>query len=523
MTNGLTRYYYSNQVPSEGAPTSYSEAVSNAVPFFRNDATNPTSTTVATSIYYTFTEVSLSSDKYLGYFYPDVTGTWTFNPRMESIYTYSKNAVLYIGEVGTTPEEIVSTYADSTYSGNFSTVPSNTQPISIYYSSNYNYIGTIDIPFANVYYPFVLYYNYYQDETVDVELIFSKPNSSESLYDFTGYMYTSKPTPPDPTPIPIPVPNPDPDVIPIPISNICFPAKTPVSTDQGIVAIEKINPEIHTIDNKKIVGITQTIHQNDYLVCFEKHALGFNYPSAQTTMTNDHKISYQGKMRKASYFLDHFEKVRKIDYHGEILYNVLMEKHEKIKINHLLCETLHPRNIIAKLYRSNLDKNYKNKITIMLNDSIHKNDYSIYKKIIEMIDDGSLDFEDEDLMEVDDPIDEDIKPIKYKQEKVEIKYDSQKSGPLVFNCFNNTNLQTKMEKYTSKQNSNNDTSEIIKKKEILEQIKKQKEEKKEKEIEKEIKEQKNMELINKYLRHVTITKTYKRKELLHKTKTYKNK
>lgn len=200
-----------------------------------------------------------------------------------------------------------------------------------------------------------------------------------------------------------------------------------------------------------------------------------------------------------------------------------MEKHEKIKINHLLCETLHPRNIIAKLYRSNLDKNYKNKITIMLNDSIHKNDYSIYKKIIEMIDDGSLDFEDEDLMEVDDPIDEDIKPIKYKQEKVEIKYDSQKSGPLVFNCFNNTNLQTKMEKYTSKQNSNNDTSEIIKKKEILEQIKKQKEEKKEKEIEKEIKEQKNMELINKYLRHVTITKTYKRKELLHKTKTYKNK
>jgi len=301
---------------------------------------------------------------------------------------------------------------------------------------------------------------------------------------------------------------------PVPISNICFPAKTPVSCDQGIIAIEKINPEIHTINNKTIVGITQTIHQNDYLVCFEKHALGINYPSAPTTMTKDHKIYYRGKMRKASYFLHDFEKIKKVDYDGEILYNVLMEKHEKIKINHLVCETLHPRNIIAKLYTSNLDKNYKNKITIMLNDSIHKNDYSIYKKIIEMIDDGSLDFEDEDEDPVEVEEEEEEQPIIEKKEaKIEIKYDPKKSGPIVFNCFSNTNLQSKMEKYTSKQNANNDVSEIMKKKEFLEQVKKQKEEK-------------EIEVRNKYLARDTKTKTYKNKEttiIFVKNKTYKNK
>ncbi len=36
-----------------------------------------------------------------------------------------------------------------------------------------------------------------------------------------------------------------------PVTNICFLAGTPVTTDQGNIPIEKINPKIHTIRNKK--------------------------------------------------------------------------------------------------------------------------------------------------------------------------------------------------------------------------------------------------------------------------------
>jgi hypothetical protein len=134
------------------------------------------------------------------------------------------------------------------------------------------------------------------------------------------------------------------------ISNICFPAGTPITTDQGIIAIEKINPEIHTIRNKKIIGITKTRSTNDFLVCIEKHALGNNIPSQKTLITRDHQIFYNGKMRRAVELIEFSENIYKVKYNGEILYNVLMEQHDKMIVNNLICETLNPENPIAKLH-----------------------------------------------------------------------------------------------------------------------------------------------------------------------------
>ena len=135
-----------------------------------------------------------------------------------------------------------------------------------------------------------------------------------------------------------------------PISNICFPAKTPITTNQGIVPIDEINPEIHTIRNKKIVAITKTVTQDKYLVCFEKNSLGNNMPSQRTLMSKNHLVFYYGHMRKAKDFISRFENVKKVKYTGEILYNVLMEDYEKMLVNNLICETLHPENDIAKVY-----------------------------------------------------------------------------------------------------------------------------------------------------------------------------
>lgn len=176
-------------------------------------------------------------------------------------------------------------------------------------------------------------------------------------------------------------PEPTPD--PIPISNICFPKNTPILTDQGFIPIHKIDADKHTIYNKKIVAVTKTITDDSFLICFEKNAIGMNHPNQKTIMSKNHKIYYKGTMMEAEKFLQFSDRgIKKIKYNGEILYNILMEDYEKINVNNLLCETLHPENKIAKLYNNNLGEDYKNNLIIMMNYSIKNNDYHKYKKIL---------------------------------------------------------------------------------------------------------------------------------------------
>jgi hypothetical protein len=135
-----------------------------------------------------------------------------------------------------------------------------------------------------------------------------------------------------------------------PISNTCFPANTPITTDQGIIPIEKINPLKHTIRNKQIMAITQTITQDEYLVCFEKNAIANNIPCEKTIVSKNHLIFNKGDMIKAKDFIGKYENIYKIKNKNQILYNILLKKHDKMIVNNLICETLHPDNTIAKLY-----------------------------------------------------------------------------------------------------------------------------------------------------------------------------
>jgi hypothetical protein len=135
-----------------------------------------------------------------------------------------------------------------------------------------------------------------------------------------------------------------------PISNTCFPANTPITTDQGVVPIEQINPLKHTIRNKKIIAITQTVTNDDYLVCFEKNAISNNIPCEKTIVSKNHLIFNKGNMIKAKSFIGKYENIYKIKNNNEILYNILLEKYDKMIVNNLICETLHPDNMIAKLY-----------------------------------------------------------------------------------------------------------------------------------------------------------------------------
>lgn len=218
----------------------------------------------------------------------------------------------------------------------------------VFVTSIYTQIGTIYLPNSFVNMALDQYNNFYYSENTNI------------------YKYTEDEVIPDT----------------IPISNICFTEDMPINTDQGIFLIKNINPYIHTIRNRSIISVTKTITHDNYLVCFEKHSLSYNYPYDKTVMTSGHKIFYKGNLIEAGKFLGKFDNVYKVKYNGEILYNILMEKYDLIQINNFLCETLHPNNIISKIYLSNIDDELKQKIVITMNTALKNGDYNSYNKIL---------------------------------------------------------------------------------------------------------------------------------------------
>jgi hypothetical protein len=153
----------------------------------------------------------------------------------------------------------------------------------------------------------------------------------------------------------------------VPVISICFPAGTPVVTDQGIIAIEKINSTKNTIRGKKIVAITKTVTIEDKIICIEKDALGSNIPSQNTLISRNHKLFYNKQMIKAKHLVGYVDGVFNKKYNGEILYNVLLETYEKMIVNNLIVETLDPKNIVAQLYNGNYTDEEKNSIIVNIN------------------------------------------------------------------------------------------------------------------------------------------------------------
>ena len=160
---------------------------------------------------------------------------------------------------------------------------------------------------------------------------------------------------------------------PTPIVPICFPAGTPVSTDQGEISIELIDPDVHTILNKKIIAITETVMLDNNIVCFEKNSFGYNIPNKKTYISKYHCIKYNDKLIEAYKFVGRLRGVYYEKYNGELLYNILMEKHYIIKINNLKVETLNPKNFVAHLYTNDYTDEEKKNIILKMNEQTKKN------------------------------------------------------------------------------------------------------------------------------------------------------
>jgi len=140
-----------------------------------------------------------------------------------------------------------------------------------------------------------------------------------------------------------------------PPATICFPAGTPVLTDQGEVDIDKIDPEKHTINANKIEGITETTSIENYVVMIEKGAFSEHVPCRDTIISANHKIMFNNEMVQARKLLnkkEFNETIYKMEYTGETLYNVLLEnRHCVMVVNNLIAETLSPTSVNAWLFR----------------------------------------------------------------------------------------------------------------------------------------------------------------------------
>jgi hypothetical protein len=138
----------------------------------------------------------------------------------------------------------------------------------------------------------------------------------------------------------------------VPSDYICFPAGTPVQTDTGPVAVEKLRAGVHTIDKQRVCGVSKSITPELHLVCFEAHSLGRNVPSQRTIMSLNHKVRYRGLMLEASNFLNgQFKLVFRVKNTGEVLYNVILDTHSCMVVNNMVVETLNPTHAMAKMFK----------------------------------------------------------------------------------------------------------------------------------------------------------------------------
>jgi uncharacterized delta-60 repeat protein len=160
-------------------------------------------------------------------------------------------------------------------------------------------------------------------------------------------------------------PEPEP---PVPIIPICFPAGTPVMTDQGNMVIETIEPGKHTIRGKEIVAITKTRSPYNKLVCFERGTLGRDVPNKRTLVSFEHCIVYRNRLVPAFKFVNKTRGIYYVNYANQYLYNVLLKQHFYMMVNNMMVETLNPNNIMAKLVTSNVTEPEKIKLVCKINE-----------------------------------------------------------------------------------------------------------------------------------------------------------
>jgi len=154
--------------------------------------------------------------------------------------------------------------------------------------------------------------------------------------------------------------------VPYLLANTCFPGNTKVNTDQGRIRMDALDPSKHTIFEKRIVAVTRTKTLEKNLVLFRKSSLGLNVPVTDTYVSQAHGILRKGKLVKAMDFVGR-DGVVNVPYDGCVLFNVLLEVHATMRVNNMICETLHPNHRVAQMYRLTMNEPVRDQYIKLLN------------------------------------------------------------------------------------------------------------------------------------------------------------
>ena len=123
---------------------------------------------------------------------------------------------------------------------------------------------------------------------------------------------------------------------------ICFAKGTPVETDQGIILIEELDMEKHTIKNKKITEILKTKLPEDKMILIKKDGLKKDYPSEDTIVSKNHRIKYDNKLIPAERLrkmIKEETRIKEIEY-NDYVYNVRLEEYDFMIVNNMEVDTL---------------------------------------------------------------------------------------------------------------------------------------------------------------------------------------
>lgn len=128
----------------------------------------------------------------------------------------------------------------------------------------------------------------------------------------------------------------------------CFRRGSLIKTDQGNLKIENIVTGYNTINNNIIKRVTQSYNSDGVIVKVDKNSLGENKPENDLYIQKDHKLLI------SPFDFASLLSTNKITFlnsdNEEILYNILLDSHETMKVNNIEVETLNPDLLVSKYF-----------------------------------------------------------------------------------------------------------------------------------------------------------------------------
>jgi hypothetical protein len=108
------------------------------------------------------------------------------------------------------------------------------------------------------------------------------------------------------------------------------------------VAIERLDPTVHTISGKKIVAVTAGITDST-VVLIKRGSLGAEKPSLDTVITLMHQVLFNGRMMMAR----DLPGIEIVPWDGKLVYNVELETMDTMVVNNLIVETAYPKTTLV--------------------------------------------------------------------------------------------------------------------------------------------------------------------------------